>query len=161
MFQSRKNRRRDRSISTRSRRLGVEPMEGRLMLSADGLSLPHYPLSGVNLTWSTGQSTINAVPTATVIPQPIEGGYINLDSDVVTSQWNILNTGQQIGNPDLQLLFGVAGQDMNVVPVRVIGNPDLGQISLGVLRAVSDFASSIDSNVIRFNSGDSFDSTGL
>jgi subtilisin family serine protease len=31
-------------------------------------------------------------------------------------QWHLLNTGQEVGNPDVQHLFGVAGQDINVVP---------------------------------------------
>jgi subtilisin family serine protease len=32
-------------------------------------------------------------------------------------QWHLLNTGQEVGNPDFQALYGVAGQDINVVPV--------------------------------------------
>ena len=32
-------------------------------------------------------------------------------------QWHLLNIGQEVGNPDLQDLFGVAGEDINVIPV--------------------------------------------
>jgi hypothetical protein len=137
-------------------------MEGRLMLSADGLNLSQYPSSGVNLTWSSGQSSFNAVPTAMVIQpaptatEPIEGGYINLNSDVVTNQWHLLNVGQAG-----QDLFGVVGQDVNVVPVWKFGNPDVGQISSGVTRAVLDYASNGDVSGLRFNKVDSYDSTGL
>ncbi|HEX5471703.1 MAG TPA: S8 family serine peptidase, partial [Lacipirellulaceae bacterium] len=54
-------------------------------------------------------------------------------------QWHLLNTGQEVGNPDLQHLFGVAGQDINVVPAWNMtdsnGNPITGQ---GVTVAVID-----------------------
>ena len=116
-----------------------------MMLSADGLNLSQYQLSGANLTWSTGQSGINAVPAATVIQpaptatQPIEGGYINLSADFAMDHWHRLNNGQVS-----QELFGVFGQGVNVVPVWTIGNPNVGQISLGVTRAVLDYASNSD-----------------
>ncbi len=54
-------------------------------------------------------------------------------------QWHLLNTGQEVGNPDLQHLFGVAGQDINVLGawnmVDANGDPITGE---GVLVAVID-----------------------
>ncbi|HJQ81821.1 MAG TPA: S8 family serine peptidase, partial [Lacipirellulaceae bacterium] len=49
------------------------------------------------------------------------------------SQWHLLNTGQEVGNPDFQHLFGVPGEDMNVVPVW-----NMGYTGEGVLVAVID-----------------------
>ena len=49
------------------------------------------------------------------------------------SQWHLLNTGQEVGNPDFQRLFGVAGEDINVVPVW-----NMGYTGEGILVAVMD-----------------------
>lgn len=57
-----------------------------------------------------------------------------LPSDpLFTDQWHLLNTGQEVGNPDFQSIFGVAGQDINVVPAW-----NLGYTGEGVLVAVND-----------------------
>ena len=48
-------------------------------------------------------------------------------------QWHLLNTGQEVGNPTLQELFALAGQDINVVPVW-----NQGITGEGVLVAVID-----------------------
>ena len=42
------------------------------------------------------------------------------------SQWHLLNTGQEVGNPDFQNLFGVAGEDINVVPAWNMGYTGAG-----------------------------------
>ncbi len=49
------------------------------------------------------------------------------------SQWHLLNTGQEVGNPDFQHLFGVAGEDINVVPAW-----NMGYTGEGILVAVID-----------------------
>jgi hypothetical protein len=49
------------------------------------------------------------------------------------NQWHLLNTGQEVGNPDLQALFGAAGEDINVV-----GAWNLGYTGDGVLVGVFD-----------------------
>ena len=55
-------------------------------------------------------------------------------------QWHLLNTGQDVGNPnDPQHLFGVAGEDINVVPVW-----NLGYTGDGVLVAVIDTGVQLD-----------------
>lgn len=50
-----------------------------------------------------------------------------------TSQWHLLNTGQEVGNPDFQTIYGVAGEDINVVPAW-----NLSYTGEGVLIAVND-----------------------
>jgi len=49
------------------------------------------------------------------------------------NQWHLLNIGQEVGNPDLQDLFGVAGEDINVAPVW-----NMGYTGEGILVAVLD-----------------------
>ncbi|MGD9633671.1 MAG: S8 family serine peptidase [Pirellulales bacterium] len=54
------------------------------------------------------------------------------------SQWHLLNSGQLVGNPDSQPIYGVVGEDINVVPVwQGLGlqKPYTGQ---GVVVAVID-----------------------
>jgi subtilisin family serine protease len=47
---------------------------------------------------------------------PMQVSSYALPTDpLFTSQWHLLNTGQEVGNPDFQHLFGVAGEDINVV----------------------------------------------
>ncbi len=55
-------------------------------------------------------------------------------------QWHLLNTGQEVGNPDFQPLYGVAGQDINVVPVWNMVRDDggIGYTGQGVTVAVID-----------------------
>jgi subtilisin family serine protease len=48
-------------------------------------------------------------------------------------QWHLLNVGQEVGNPDFQHVFGVAGEDIDVVPVW-----NKGYTGAGVVVAVID-----------------------
>ncbi len=60
--------------------------------------------------------------------------FLALPSDpMFQNQWHLLNTGQEVGNPDLQDLFGAPGQDINVVPVW-----NMGYTGAGVNVAVFD-----------------------
>ncbi len=48
-------------------------------------------------------------------------------------QWYLLNTGQQVGNPDFQEIYAVAGEDINVAPAW-----NMGYSGAGVIVAVVD-----------------------
>lgn len=77
-----------------------------------------------------------ALVTATNGTTAQYGGYATraLPTDpMFASQWHLLNTGQEVGNPDFQRLFGVAGEDINVAPVW-----DMGYTGEGVRVAVLD-----------------------
>lgn len=49
------------------------------------------------------------------------------------NQWHLLNTGQEVGSPEFPPLYGVAGEDINVVPVW-----NMGYTGEGVVVAVID-----------------------
>ncbi|MBA4107100.1 MAG: hypothetical protein C0485_15250 [Pirellula sp.] len=52
---------------------------------------------------------------------------------LLSNQWHLINSGQDVGNPDYQPIYGVAGQDINVAPVW-----NMGYTGAGVVVAVID-----------------------
>jgi hypothetical protein len=122
MFRSRKkNRRRDRSNSSHSRRLDVELMESRMMLSATGfdnaapvLDTTQFQVIPLRLTWTASDTVLT--------PPATDGGYIqfgfaqahpDLSQNAFTGAFNQHVASDAVANSQL---FGVAGQDVNVVP---------------------------------------------
>ena len=74
--------------------------------------------------------------------EPIQASVpLSLPTDpLFASQWHLLNTGQKVGKADFQHLFGVAGNDINVVPVWNMVRDDgkIGFTGAGVVVAVID-----------------------
>ena len=70
----------------------------------------------------TSSTALNALRTLSVPTDPLVG-----------SQWHLINSGQQVGNPDFQPIFAVPGEDINVAPVW-----DMGYTGEGVVVAVLD-----------------------
>lgn len=70
------------------------------------------------------------------------------------NQWHLLNTGQETGSPDFLPLYGVAGQDINVVPVWNQGITGEGVkvaiIDSGVQLFHPDLVGNIDP-ILRYN----------
>ena len=120
MFRSRKeNRRRDRSNLNRSRRLGVELMEGRMMLSATGfegtvpvLDMTQYSTFPLKFTW--------AVSDVALTTQPTDGGYISSnDFAGITRAFGPHSTSVA---DTISLSYGVAGQALDAVPAWETNN---------------------------------------
>jgi subtilisin family serine protease len=80
------------------------------------------------LEWAARQSS----SLAALGPVQYVGSALPNDP-MFPDQWHLLNTGQEVGNPDFQSIFGVAGEDINVVPAW-----DAGYTGEGVLIAVND-----------------------
>jgi subtilisin family serine protease len=63
-------------------------------------------------------------------------------------QWHLLNVGQQVGNPDFQPIYGVPGEDINVMPAWAMGYTGAGVkvavIDSGVQLDHPDLAPNID-----------------
>ena len=109
---------------------------------------------GASLTDSSTTSSA----TAQMSPNYV---FLSLPNDpLFPSEWHILNTGQEVGVPSVQPLYGVAGQDLNVAPawnmVDSEGNTINGKgitvavIDSGVQIAHPDLAANI-SPTLRFN----------
>lgn len=66
-------------------------------------------------------------------------------------QWSLGNFGQQVGNPDFQVIFGVPGEDINVFPVWNQGLTGAGVVvqvnDSGVQTDHPDLNDNIDPNV--------------
>jgi hypothetical protein len=118
MFRSRKTRRRDRSNSIHSRRLGVELMENRMMLSATGTENAEPVLDTTQFhviplyAWNASDATLT--------PQASDGGFIqyrfepahpDLEQNIGNVAFNQNATSDAIFDSQL---FGVAGKDINV-----------------------------------------------
>jgi hypothetical protein len=72
-------------------------------------------------------------------PVPPQYGPLALPTDpMFPFQWHLRNVGQEVGSPDLQPLFGIPGEDINVLPVwqgMGLGGPYFGE---GIEVAVFD-----------------------
>jgi len=144
---SRKPRRRPTGVSRSQRRktLGFETLEDRRVMSA---SSPFGPQQ-LNFAESLQQNTVSfssASPQgqAYILQQELTQ-YLSQSANHVDAsplaipndpyldlQWSYINTGQQVGNPDFQVIFGVPGEDINVLPVwqqDIFGNGVVVQIN--------------------------------
>jgi subtilisin family serine protease len=76
------------------------------------------------LYWQTLQSqTISQQQVATL---SLQNG--SLTDPFFANQWHLSNTGQQVGNPDFQVIFGKPGEDINVLPVWAKGYTGQGVV---------------------------------
>ncbi|MCH2118628.1 MAG: hypothetical protein MK161_13105, partial [Pirellulales bacterium] len=94
-----------------------EQLEERHLLSASGL-LEFESLSSDS---ATGQAQIWAREVATATSHTSGGGQAALRSvpndPYLQYQWHLQNTGQEVGSPNFQPIYGTPGVDINVVPV--------------------------------------------
>lgn len=116
-----------------------ERLEDRFCFSAAPLEIQTINLStdtpaGASATWlremqwaamQYAHAAGTEAPQLALFALPSDPMFVN--------QWHLLNTGQEVGDPSLQDLVGVAGEDLNVVPVW-----NMGITGDGVLVAVID-----------------------
>jgi len=133
-----------------------ERLEDRMVFSATPLPTVGYSIDTpegqlaqlmTELQWGTVQYRTDADSPAFV--------FQSLPNDpLFGNQWHLLNTGQAVGSPDFQTLYGVAGEDINVVPVWNQGITGSGVkvavIDSGVQLFHPDLVANIDP-VLRYN----------
>ncbi len=146
----RSGRRRPTGMSRRQRKkqLGFETLEDRRVMSAQSplASLQGAVDSSVSIQVTSLSS--NSSEGALAIQQQeilwqslIDAAQQDLqltsfafpDDPLLDRQWHLINSGQEVGNPDFQAIFGVPGEDINVAPVW-----QLGYTGEGVVVAVID-----------------------
>ena len=86
-----------------------------------------------------GEVTTNSIPT----------------DPMLANQWHLINTGQAVGTPDWQPIYGVPGMDINVAPVWVKGYTGAGVviavIDTGVQTNHPDLAANISTTIPGYN----------
>ncbi|MBX3434587.1 MAG: S8 family serine peptidase [Pirellulales bacterium] len=145
-------RRRPQGVSRRQkRRLGFETLEDRRVMSADtGVAVQSAAvLQSLQLqTGSLSTDTLEgylAILQNELLWQSLTGtsgsigalsGYqtFSIPTDpLLARQWHLINTGQEVGNPDWQPIYATPGEDINVA-----GAWNLGYTGAGVVVAVID-----------------------
>lgn len=153
---SRSSRRRPHGVSRRQRRkqFGFESLEDRRVMSADTAALL-VPVDTASYSSATpegqAQILINEIEryyqqTGSLASQAVVNSVPT--DPLVGDQWHLINTGQQVGNPDFQSIFGVAGEDINIAPAWQLGYTGAGVtvavVDSGVETEHPDLAANID-----------------
>lgn len=135
-LRSKSHKRRPAGISRRRKKqLGFETLEDRRVMSAES-PLPELQAQvGASIGYEITSFSSNTPEGAWQILQNelywqslLEGGSqeslasFSIPSDpLVANQWHLINTGQQVGNPDFQSIFGTPGEDINVAAAWQLG----------------------------------------
>ena len=144
----------------RKKQLGFEPLEDRRVMSANSVAaiesyiydnLTSYSSNSLEgaqqillneLARYADQSNVNQVEYET---------YSVPTDPLVADQWHLINTGQQVGNPDFQVIFGTPGEDINVAPAWALGYTGEGVkvavLDSGVQLLHPDLVNNIDPNL--------------
>ena len=155
-----KRKRRPEGVSRRRKKeLGVELLEDRRVMSATSL------LNGLDYT-TTSYSSATPEGQLAILQQELyramqqSAGSTNYDmaemaiptDPLLNKQWHLINTGQQVGSPDFQNIFAVAGEDIGVGGAWNMGYTGEG-VKVGVFELSTfqtthpDLQSNVDSNL--------------
>lgn len=142
-----KKERRPAGVSRRRRKqLGFETLESRQVMSASAIVAPpamYSDAASQSLSNATAEGQLEILarelywqsliaasnPTNSVAATR---NFFLPNDPLFRNQWHLLNSGQQVGNPDFQDIFGVVGEDINVVPVYGMGLTGAG-VTIAVL----------------------------
>ncbi len=116
----------------KQRQLGFEPLEDRQMLSAEsplaaiqGAVADDIQLNVQSISSATpaGQAAIlqNEIAWQSLIAANFGDRELSSRSiptdPLLPNQWHLINSGQEVGNPDFQQIFAIPSEDINVAPV--------------------------------------------
>jgi subtilisin family serine protease len=171
LFGQRKTKRRPEGVSRkRKKQFSFEPLEDRRYMTAVPLVTPPAVASaGTTLTGSFSsdtpegqyltlqnelywQSLIAAAQNQAAPTSTAGSATMSLPNDpLLPLQWHLINTGQQVGNPDYQAIYGKPGEDIHVLPVWNQGitgqGVKVGVFDTGVQLDHPDLAANIDLNL--------------
>lgn len=110
--------------------------EGALAILLNELSRQAKTAIGPSASGSAASNYTLAIPT----------------DPLLSKQWYLINTGQSVGNPDFQAIYGTPGEDINVAPVWAQGLDGTGikvvVIDEGTQTTHPDLAGNIDSSLL-------------
>ena len=119
----------------RKKQFGFESLEARQVMSATPLTYQSTSSTSTagalevlarEMYWQSLISSANQANSAVT-------SYSVPTDPYVGNQWHLVNSGQQVGNPDFQAIYGTPGEDINVAPVW-----QMGYTGAGVTVAVID-----------------------
>lgn len=174
---SKKSRRPAGISRRRKKQLGFEQLEDRRVMSAQspvdtlsGLVNNHFGLSSQSYSSATPEGQLQLLANELYWQSLMAGtstGTVMAPNAIPTDpllsrQWHLINSGQNVGNSDFQPIYGVAGEDINVAPVWNMGLDGRGVrvavIDSGVELLHPDLRANIDaasaSDVINTLNGD-------
>ncbi|MBA3483327.1 MAG: S8 family serine peptidase, partial [Pirellulales bacterium] len=141
-----KKERRPAGVSRRRKKqFGFEMLESRQVMSATSLAAPPtlFDAAATSVSSDTAAGQLEILAREIYWQSLIAGSNLAASATTLSftppndplfnDQWHLLNSGQQVGNPDFQDIFGVAGEDINVA-----GAWALGYTGAGVTVAVID-----------------------
>lgn len=124
-----RSKRRPAGISRRQKKqFGFESLEDRRVMTTSPLvNMPTDIIGDLQITSFSSRTPAGQLATLqnelywqSLIEQSSEHVHaqtFSIPTDpLVGSQWHLINSGQQVGNPDYQDIFAVAGEDINVAP---------------------------------------------
>lgn len=126
----------------RKKQLGFESLEARQVMSATPLTSPPVSATSYSSSSSTAAGALDVLAREiywqTLIAAANQANSAMTSYSVPTdpyvgNQWHLVNSGQQVGNPDYQAIYGTPGEDINVAPVW-----NMGYTGAGVTVAVID-----------------------
>ena len=155
-----KNRRRPTGISRRKKKqLGFETLEDRRVMSADSPAIvveadsiyDNLVSYSSNTPEGAAQLLLNELARYEDYAHATNRELVpySIPTDpLVGNQWHLINTGQQVGQPDFQSIFGVPNEDINVAPAWALGYTGAGVqvavIDSGVEITHPDLVNNID-----------------
>ncbi len=121
----RKERRPEGVSRRRKKELGFETLEERQVMSANPWLADSQSYSYETQSYSSatpeGQAAILQQELYRALLQSTSAttyGPRSIPTDpLLNNQWHLINSGQQVGNPDFQAIFATAGEDINVAGV--------------------------------------------
>jgi len=156
-----KKSRRPWGVSRRQRKaqLGFETLEDRRLMTAQSLfvngssSLGDLDVTSYSSATPEGQAQIllrelqrYAQQTSTTSATNYITNSIPTDP-LLNEQWYLINSGQQVGNPDFQDIFATAGEDINVAPVWNQGLSGEGVVVAVIDTGVELLHPDLDANI--------------
>jgi subtilisin family serine protease len=143
----------------RKRHFTFEPLEDRRVMSAESPVAPlvapvNFGMQATSYSSDTlegqYQQLLNELNWHSLMTS--SGGSLQAMSiptdPMLANQWHLINSGQTVGSPDYQPIYGTAGEDINVAPVWNTGYTGQGVsvavIDSGVELSHPDLAANID-----------------
>lgn len=152
------------------RQYSFEPLEDRRVMAegsggTGGTWVDNYIREYLSTNTAAGAqaAAANEMSWAAMIaaasPAQVRTSFSIPTDPLLANQWHLINTGQMVGSPDWQPIYGVPGNDVNVAPVWMMGYTGAGVnvavIDSGVQTNHPDLVGNISQTILGLNAATS------